>query len=86
MPDYGAADVFTGRHISCYKMVQFECLSTCCDAPNCMWTDPVSTVPTTAGIYLIFFSNSSVSKTMGMLPPCNLRAAIFVVIQYSEYL
>ena len=30
--------------------------------------------------------SSSVSKTMGMLPPCNLRAAIFVVIQYSEYL
>ena len=29
MPDYCSADVFTGRHISSYNMVQFECLSTC---------------------------------------------------------
>ena len=26
---------------------------------------------------------SSVSKAMGMLPPCNLPAAIIVVVQYS---
>ena len=30
--------------------------------------------------------SSSVSKAMGMLPPCNLPAAIIVVVQYSGYL
>ena len=63
MPDYCSADVFTGRHISSYNMVQFECLSTCVqcshslymyhlmtcgDAPNCTWTDLA--MPTLAGV------------------------------------
>ena len=38
MPDYCSADVFTGRHISSYTMVQFECLSTCvqCSHSTCV--------------------------------------------------
>ena len=62
MPDYCSADVFTGRHISSYNMVQFECLSTCvqCSHSTCvmLWhvvmppiargqTWQVSTVPIT---------------------------------------
>ena len=35
MPDYCSADVFTGRHISSYNMVQFECLSTCVQCSHC---------------------------------------------------
>ena len=35
------------------------------------------------GIYLIVTVEHSMKKTMGMLPPCNLPAAIIVVIQYS---
>ena len=35
------------------------------------------------GIYLIVTVEDSMKKTMGMLPPCNLPAAIIVVIQYS---
>ena len=52
---------------------------------------PVSTVPNT--LYLIVTiedsmekKSSSVSKAMGMLPPCNLPAASIVVVQYSGYL
>ena len=35
MPDYCSADVFTGRHISSYNMVQFECLTTCVQCSHC---------------------------------------------------
>ena len=35
MPDNCSADVFTGRHISSYNMVQFECLSTCVQCSHC---------------------------------------------------
>ena len=37
MPDYCSADVFTGRHISSYNMVQFECLSTCVQCSHCSY-------------------------------------------------
>ena len=63
MPDYCSADVFTGRHISSYSMVPFECVSTCvqCSHSTCVvvmppiargqpWLCqplPVSTVPNT---------------------------------------
>ena len=35
MPDYCSADVFTGRLISSYNMVQFECLSTFVQCNHC---------------------------------------------------
>ena len=35
LPDYCSADVFTGRHISSYNMVQFECLITCVQCSHC---------------------------------------------------
>ena len=72
-------------------------LMTCGDAHSCTWTDLA--MPTLAGgqlcqtlggIYLIVTvedsmkkKSGSLSKAMGMLPPCNLPAAIIVVIEYS---
>ena len=70
-------------------------LMTCGDAPNCTWTDLA--MPNLAGVNCantgrnLSNSNyrgldeeeksSSLSKAMGMLPPCNfLLAAIIVVI------
>ena len=70
-------------------------LMTCGVAPNCTWTDLA--MPTIAGVNCAKHweesiksvedsmkeESGSLSKGMGMLPPCNLPTAIIVVIQYS---